>query len=246
MRVLIVAVLVASLAACATVPASSTVSIESVTTVEFDGTWIVYRGDFSESANREARRLFASHRDAAGVKITSNGGSVDWGMALGEWLLVTGRDVYIEGHCFSSCANYVFPAGRRKILASDAVLGWHGGTRQWPDAKAMCAGAGLVLSDAQLANCIEHAQQTRDREARFYGLLGVDPEIMVYGLRPGANYPAQASDTSWTYTLEDMSRFGIRNISVDGDPWQPRYELDGQTLCRMDLDLGRCISVAEP
>lgn len=212
------------------------------TTVRFDGEWIVYHGDISEAANAQVRRLFSEHPETLGLKISSGGGSITLGMALGEWLLTTGRDVYVDGECFSSCANYVFPAGKRKIVSADAVIGWHGGTRQWPSAEAMCLGqhGAAFWSEEERLDCLATARQARDREARLYRLFGVDPDIMVFGLRHGANYPSRPTDVGWTYSIADLERFGITDIHVEGGQWEPGREIDGQTVCLMDVERGRC------
>lgn len=230
------------LAACAVVPPAPPVLAGNVTTVGFDGEWIVYRGDFTADANTEAQRLLEQHPGARGLRVMSNGGSITHGIALGEWLAASGRDVYIDELCFSSCANYVFPAGRRKLLSRHATLGWHGGTRQWDDATAMCRlQTGAVRQDAvAFADCLVTAEALRQRETQLYEQLGVDPGIMVFGFLPGANYPALPTDIAWTYSLDDLAQFGLVGITVDGRRWTPRFELDGQTVCLMDLEQGRC------
>ena len=45
----------------------------------------------------------------------------------GTWALVVEVDVI----CFSSCADYVFPAGRARVIRADAFVGWHGNERQF-------------------------------------------------------------------------------------------------------------------
>jgi len=228
------------LAACAA-PVPKPEPMPPPTTVQFDGHWIVYQGDLTEDGNARARRLFSQHPEAQGLKITSNGGSITLGMSLGEWLLATGRDVYIDGYCFSSCANYVFPAGRRKIVSQHAVIGWHGGTQQWPSAQAMCDDQ--TADPVERSECLAVARAARQREERLYLLFRVDPEIMVFGLRPGANYPARSTDVAWTYSEEDLAHFGIRGFLVDGLEWAPDLAPDGQTVCLMDVRRGRCEAI---
>ena len=42
-----------------------------------------------------------------------------------------GLVVEVDVICFSSCADYVFPAGRARVIRADAFVGWHGNERQF-------------------------------------------------------------------------------------------------------------------
>ncbi len=59
--------------------------------------------------------------------INSLGGDGLIGLEMGEWVHRNKISIEVSRHCLSSCANYVFPAGLKKILHKDALLGWHGG-----------------------------------------------------------------------------------------------------------------------
>ncbi|MGX9608655.1 hypothetical protein [Acinetobacter sp. T63] len=48
-------------------------------------------------------------------------------MDLGDLVYVHQLNVEVGQYCFSSCANYVFPAGKVKYLNWCSQLGWHGG-----------------------------------------------------------------------------------------------------------------------
>ena len=126
--------------------------------VYVDGEWLVYRGELSAELNQAASELLLASPGLRGLKVNSPGGPVDLGMDLGEWMLDAGLDVYIDGYCHSSCANYVFLAGANKILSADAVVGWHGSTRQWSDAEDMC-GVPENRLDARIAHreCVARA-----------------------------------------------------------------------------------------
>lgn len=56
----------------------------------------------------------------------SGGGITTVGMALGRFIYDNDMDVKITNFCFSSCANYIFPAGKTKYIGKNAVIGWHG------------------------------------------------------------------------------------------------------------------------
>lgn len=52
------------------------------------------------------------------------------GMDLANIVFEKKWDIEVLSHCFSSCANYIFVAGKHKILHIDSQLAWHGGVTQ--------------------------------------------------------------------------------------------------------------------
>lgn len=64
------------------------------------------------------------------LKITSRGGTGLAGILIGRFIQENGLNIYVSGHCISSCANYIFPAGEWKILSDDALVIYHGGLAQ--------------------------------------------------------------------------------------------------------------------
>ncbi len=227
------------LQACASMP------FPEEATVRFDGEWIAYDGPLSEEGGRQLLDLMAAHPDV-GLKINSGGGSITVGMDIAQWILVRGLAVYVDQYCYSSCANYIFIAGRQRRLSPDAVIGWHGGTRQWQSAEAMCqkfADSDGVGSSAH-KTCMAFAHRERAREEQFFELAGVDQRITTLGFTEGAGYPPRSTDFAWTYTLEDMARLGLDNIHVDGNAtWVPQNPDHYGTLCRYALDQNRCIPI---
>ena len=51
-------------------------------------------------------------------------------MKIGLWIFDHELDVIVDELCFSSCANYIFTAGKNKIIEKDAIVGWHGSEQQ--------------------------------------------------------------------------------------------------------------------
>jgi hypothetical protein len=127
----------------------------------------------------------------------------------------------VPDRCLSSCANYIVPAGRRKLLGGPFVLGWHGnmahvlyrarsGQEQW--------------SEAQLAAAAILAR----REAAFFRSIGVDEFLCWFG-----KIPPYEVDEFYTLSLQDMARFGLRDVSVS-DPARPPPA--GVDVRRIDVD----------
>ena len=134
--------------------------------------------------------------------ITSGGGLVGPALDLAEAVRARGLDVEVPRGCYSSCANYIVPAGRHKLLARRGAVGWHGnmahvlylqrtGQGSWPEAD------------------MAEARRLEAREAAFYARAGVDGFVAWFG-----KLPPYAIDEFYSLSPEDMAGFGIRDVTV--------------------------------
>ena len=192
-----------------------------------DPATLVYQGTLSAAANA---RVFELYEQATPkprlLKMTSGGGDITLGMELGEWVFRNGLDVEVVDHCFSSCANYVFTAAKAKYLNPDAILMWHGGAYQ-------------QSLEEQIKPFGEQGQTAltswRTREDAFFKTIGVDQSITTYGQtasRPKSLFP-------YDYSIEDLSKFGVRNVIEKGGVWrwrELRPEFQSQ-IFRVDVTL---------
>jgi hypothetical protein len=156
--------------------------------------------------------------------ITSSGGEINAGMTLGEWIFDNQLDVVVEHMCMSSCANYVFTAGRHKTISQNALVAWHGNALQQDlglddSVRAALTSAlaelpeverALLDTEAMIAQAIA---QTRDyqarsqvRQAQFFARIGVDEYLCRIG-----NEEYGASDF-FALPVSDMARFGVRDV----------------------------------
>lgn len=67
--------------------------------------------------------------------IDSEGGEVEAALQLARIIRERGWDVAVKNKCLSACANYVFPAGKRKRVLPNSWVGIHEKTRKfrWAD-----------------------------------------------------------------------------------------------------------------
>lgn len=167
------------------------------------GDAIVFEGRIDASSVQAFLKLLEDPRITRLV-ITSGGGSVNAALDMAEAVHARGLDVEVPSACFSSCANYVFPAARRKRVGRVGAVAWHGnmthvlylaqtGQGQWNEAEM--AGARLLAR----------------REAEFYPRIGVDGFACWFGKI--APYDVAAF---YTLSVPDMERFGIRDVTVAG------------------------------
>lgn len=229
-RSTVVILLAVIISACASAPRGS-----SETRVELDDAGrIVYAGSITDAANARAMGIYAR----AEVKpttfvISSPGGSIKAGLDLGEWILDNGLAVEVDHLCASSCANYVFVAGREKRLQRHSVLLWHGSAWQRSFDR---------FADPSHPDYSRDLAEWREREVAFFDRIGVDNLITVHGqlirlpltayLRALIRRPLQGYD----YDLEDMRRMGVTGIVlVDGEWDWRRYSTLSVPVRRVSL-----------
>lgn len=86
--------------------------------------------------------------------VRSVGGEVHSAMSMGEEILRRRGDVIAPRYCLSSCANYLLPAGRTRIIWEGAVLGFHGGAVPLSDADILAA----ITASGEASDAVSKAQ----------------------------------------------------------------------------------------
>ena len=226
-----------------------------VTRVRLTADRIEYRGLITHEANLGVFDLYRSaDPKPQTLLIESHGGSADAGMELGTWLFENGLQVQVDTYCFSSCANYIFPSGRTRLLAPHASLMWHGGVTQpiTPHELAQVLEETLdglpeeerakLLTEHSSDELLEQLQRSRlaivARDTAFFRRLGVDQRITTLGhLYERELLKGQGYYMGWDFSLDDLGRLGIRDISIEGGtPWEPVFPVTGQQIYRIRLD----------
>ncbi|WP_139139040.1 ATP-dependent Clp protease proteolytic subunit [Alteromonas confluentis] len=177
-----------------------------------------YDGPINKENNQKVFNDFDNATDKPDLLvINSGGGDITQGMALGKWVHEHNLNVEVSVVCASSCANYVFPAANKKFLRKDSVLLWHGSAWQqdW-------AGSEDIEGFSVIINAM------RQQETQFYADLEIDNLFTVYGQHVKAlkerflnyfGYGPQGFD----YSVDDMSRFGIKNVILKDGEWNWRH-----------------------
>ena len=235
----------ALLSGCVT---SSARHAESRETLVFaSGVELAYSGTISFEANQRLFELAESLvEEPSALVITSNGGDIVAGMELGRWVFESGLDVRVPDYCMSSCANYVFVAGARKILAREASLMWHGGATQrfeiscetvaWERSDGVCDEEKLrAIAMDSLAEFIAV-------ETEFFESIEVDQRITTLGQLRRFACARGEGYTGWYYSIPDMAALGVDRISVIGGEWRPTIRSPDFKLCRVDLGSRRTLN----
>ena len=176
-----------------------------------------YSGPISAGLNQQ---LFAAvkGKTVKRLVITSSGGEVEAGIALGFWVFDRRLDVEVTVYCVSSCANYVFPAGQRKTIAPGAIVAWHGNyhhlqkTGLWRDNIA----PRMARHGEDAATAEVHVRELVDRlvnlERDFFAHIGVNEFICWIGKLAPYNAP-----NYYFLSRHDMARFGVAPVQTPPD-----------------------------
>lgn len=172
--------------------------------VSLEGDRIVFRGRIDQDSAARFSRLLQQSPEVSRVVISSAGGLVSPALDMAQAIHARRLDVEVRQACLSSCANYIFPAARRKFLSHAGAVGWHGNMTH-------------VLYLAQTGQghwsepLLQEARELARREAAFFESIGVDGFVCWFGKL--APYGVQDF-----YTLEphDMAVFGIADVTLTG------------------------------
>ena len=114
-----------------------------------------FQGSIESSELDKFSQVFNS--DVTKIIVDSGGGDAEMGLAIGEIIAKANVDIEVQGICVSSCANYIFTAGRHKVL-NRGIVGYHGNITAFLNSIAK---EDLInqmkqsgLSDQQAADCL--------------------------------------------------------------------------------------------
>jgi len=192
-------------------------------TLERSGDTVIYRGSMTKEGLSAIRKADLGP-SVTTLVIDSAGGEIVTGMEFGTWVYERRLDVVVDRACLSSCANYVFTAGRNKEIKPGAVVAWHGSAKQpglleqLHDIVEQDIGSKRLphsqksreIARARLTN-VEYLTAAIQMQNGFFYRVGVDEYVTrigndKYGVR-GFFY----------LSAIDMAAFGIDNVTVAED-----------------------------
>ncbi len=217
--------------------------------VQIDGPNLVFEGFIGMDSYAEFLRISREHQnEITTIVVDSGGGYTEEARKIGTWIHEHQIDVVVENLCFSSCANYIFTAAINKTIKADSIVGWHGSEQQ---DEHIARGLGISLEEMHSRNYCEwapdwgetptekgrkeYAEHTLEfepasvaQEQEFLDRIGVNVDALVYGFLPAqfdADYNHETHHVSgWTFSIEDMEKFGIDNVTYEGDGDYPSDE----------------------
>ncbi len=197
------------------------------------GDTVYYTGNMSKASSAAFDAAVAGIRRGQITRIVmySGGGDTVAGRHVARWVKSMGVVVEVDTICFSSCADYVFPAGRARVIRADAFVGWHGNERQFA---VLAARHGVSLEDelrrfapkalsaeqqdAFLRELGETLKVTQKDEADFYAQLGLNDAFAVCAV--GDEQEERfgfAGRKGWGFSIGDMALLGLTDTVYLGD-----------------------------
>jgi hypothetical protein len=182
------------------------------TTVERVDDAVVFRGRIDARAAAEFLDLLRDPKITRLV-ITSHGGLVSAALDMASAIHDRQLDVEVPSACYSSCANYIFPAGRYKLVGRLGAVGWHGNMAHV-----------LHLQQTGQASwgpkAMDEARELARRETEFFGRIHVDGFVCWFAKLAPYNV-----EDFYQLSVKDMERFGIGHVVVsDLAPATPGQE----------------------
>ncbi len=196
--------------------------------IGLEGTTATYSGVISEE-NVERFLETVSGQEITMLVVSSSGGEVNAGMTLGEWVFERQVEVAVEGMCMSSCANYVFTAGRSRTIGSGSIVAWHGNVDLDMEKAAQEIRAAIMesaslmpeekissmdfelLVEQGIQRTIKYLERSQERQTRFFDMIGVDEYLCSVG---NEEYGAQ---NFFVLGVKDMAFFGLHNVQAPDD-----------------------------
>jgi hypothetical protein len=207
--------------------------------VRVRGDTVYYTGNLSKASSAAFDTAVAgvARGQLTRLVISSGGGDTVDGRHVGRWVRDMALVVEVDVICFSSCADYIFPAGRARVIRANAFVGWHGNERQF---HVLAERTGVSVADqlaavvpadvapgprgAFVQEALRSIAVTRKDEAEFYASLGLNDAFAVCAVGDVLeNRPGYAGQIGWGFSLADMARLGLTNTVYLGEG---RYELD--------------------
>lgn len=156
------------------------------------------------------------------LHINSRGGEIVSAMDFGEAIYKYGLDVVVTNLCNSSCANYIFSAGKNKKIEAGGFVMWHGDTRQRNfmqdqellEKKALSEGHNMTENEWQR---LKYSQKSVVKQDYFYKTIGIDGRIARIGQE--IDNPVRL----WALSVQKMALFGITNVSAPIDYGDTQY-----------------------
>ncbi|MGL6115563.1 MAG: hypothetical protein ACRC1R_11150 [Cetobacterium sp.] len=192
----------------------------SVPNIYLKNNLIFYDDSLSKEANEQVINLYNKNK-VKGLVLNSRGGEINLGIDLGEWVYDNKIDIYVKNYAFSSMANYVVPAGKNIFLYKNSMIGWHGGATQIP--------SNIWESFIEKILLKKYMEKTRIREEKFFNKIGVKQEITTYGQKE--QFKKYENDyIGWTYSLNMLKHFGINNVILLDQEWDPPMEFEKKKI----------------
>jgi len=171
---------------------------------------------FGPIAAGDYERVFepAFHEGIEEVILDSSGGDVEAALLIGKHIAARNVAIRVRKWCLSSCANYLFTAGARRVIAPGGIVGFHGNG----EAAFSELGENFGVSDEDIAENLEEFTETKRQidaliaeERAFFEAQGIAAEFFVLTQRPDKGIPGEEF-AFLAPTPETFTRYGFDDV----------------------------------
>lgn len=152
------------------------------------------------------------------LSINSMGGDVSSAIKIGEALFEKGIDVSVRTVCASACANYIFPAGKKKYVNKESFLLWHGSVHSPIDEFAI---QGNEKLSKQSFSELYYFKKIKNDEINFYKKINVSYKLPICP-QLQKDYHKKFPEKWFSYSPSALNEFGVKHIyySDSASHWQ--------------------------
>jgi hypothetical protein len=229
---------VVCVAVAAWIPRGGFAAPASAFAVRRDGPAVVYDGQIVTGSADALTAILDSSRTTPPtvLRVTSTGGDASEALRMARIIRARGLDVRVSGYCGSSCAQYLFVAGRNKFVDQGSLVMFHGS----PTALE------VELSNSPLATGAPLFHRQSKAERGFYKALRLSETLLkasVVTLDPVCvaidpskdeadvrRYGISLAFPGYVLGPDQLARFGVRNVHG----YQPRSQAEvNQALAKL-------------
>lgn len=172
----------------------------------------------------------------------SGGGAAEASLPMGEAVQAQTATVVADGLCASSCADFLLPAGKRRVVTTDTLLLYHGGVTL----EALNAAAPQVEALARKDPRISYDHMMEQNRQQLTGEIALQEQLLVKeGISPSLfrwmdliNHMTSAEQDQHcpagsdiiAYPPEVLARFGLTFDIYGG----PRSQAEVDAIVRKD------------
>ena len=186
--------------------ATGNMSPSTGTFVPIDARSVAIVGLISSESVQQFLQLLSGPKEIKTVHLRSGGGDVVATMEIGREIRRRGIDIVVDGYCYSSCANYLFIAGRKKSVVGGGMLLLHGGSSFTPEtvfdafprttSQVMAIRTIAQLNFARMSGNAAHlraydaflnatqsaraSNKNEELESEYFREMGVKPDLLHY------------------------------------------------------------------
>jgi len=172
---------------------------------------IYFDGQITPDSASETIKLIKKEKIKK-LSVNSMGGDGESAINLAKEIYENKISVEVRTVCASACANYIFVAGKNKILSERSFLLWHGGMNG-PEKDITIRGD---MSRERFFE-LDAVKKMKINEVNFYRYLKINSK-MPYCPQLKNDYTEKFPERWFSYTPSDIERFGIKSVHYIGGP----------------------------